>query len=231
MKQPDTITIEVDEADEVFADSADLFVTIKGKSLVTGREAFKKAGEVRELVEGLTAYGVAEADILLQSVQADVSSGIIGKQSSATYRLRIKCRQLDQLADILGIITKQQNTDLNRIYWRYEEIEAVRAELLEKCLSRAKLKAEKVAASLKVELLGVHSFEEYISDVELEAAHAPPTPVAAAARKGAFGPPTVTKEQLGLSVSHSKRAIVQVTVKYRVSKLRSKKGKLQVEEN
>ena len=64
-QQPDTITIEIIEEDEIFADRADLFVTIKGKSLFTGEEAFKKAIEVRALVESLTAFGITEEDILL----------------------------------------------------------------------------------------------------------------------------------------------------------------------
>ena len=158
-EQTDTITIEISDADELFADSVDLFVTIKGKSLFTGQEAFKKAREVRELAEGLTNFGLTETDILLQGVKTDVSKGIIGKHSSATYRLRIKCRKLDELADILGIITTQKNSDLAQMVWRYNDAEDFQAKLLEKCLSKSKHKAERVASSLGVELLGVHEFD------------------------------------------------------------------------
>ena len=213
--QPDTITIEIDDSDEIFADSVDLFVTIKGKSLFTGQEAFKKAREVRELVEGLTNFGSPEEDILLQSVQADVSRGIIGKHSSATYRLRIKCRKLDELADILGIITTQKNSDLAHMVWRYNDAEDFQAKLLEKCLSKSKHKAERVASSLGVELLGVHEFDEQVIDQEISVLSQP----VAASGGGGFTARAVTKEDLGLSVSHSKRVTLKLMIKYRVSSL------------
>lgn len=212
MVRPDTITIEVVEADEMFADSVDLFVTIKGKSLFTGQEAFKKAKEVRQLVEGLKSFGFPEADILLQSVRADVSTGNIGKQSSATYRLRLNCQKLDDLADILGIITSQQNTEVAQMIWRYSGADDFQAMMLEKCLSKSKQKAERVAASLGIDLLGVHEFDEQIIDQEMSVLRQP----VAASGRAAFKPKAVTKEELGLSVSHSKRVTVKVTAKYRV---------------
>ena len=214
IEQPDTITIETDDFEEIFADSVDLFVTVKGKSLLTGQEALKKAGEVRELVEGLTNYGISETDILLQSVQANVSTGFIGRQSSATYKLRIKCSKLDNLADVLGIITSQQNSELAQMIWRYEDIEDTRAKLLEKCLLKSKQKAESVAHSLGVELLGVHELNEQVADTEIGSVR--PQPMAAGGR-AAFAAKVVTKEELGLSVSHSKRIHLRLTIRYRVS--------------
>jgi len=213
LEQPDTITIEIDDVVEIYANRVDIFVTIKGKSLFTGQEAFKKAKEVSEFVESLTNYGLQEEDIQLQSVRAEVSTGVIGKQSSAEYSLRIKCRKLDELADILGIITTQQNTKLGQLVWRYDDAEDYQVELLERCISKSKKKAEKVAFSLGVELLGVHEFNEQIGDTEMSVLHQP----VAAKGGGAFASRAVTKEELGLSVSHSKRVNLRLTIKYRVS--------------
>jgi uncharacterized protein YggE len=217
MEQPDTITIEVSDTEEVLADHVDLLVTVKGRSLFTGQEALKKAREIRELVEGLTSSGLPEADILLESIQADVSSGITGRHSSATYRLRIRCQELEELPDVLGVITSQKNTDLTRMMWRYSDAEGLRAKLLEECLLKSKLKAERVAASLGVDLLGVHDFNEQLVDREAGIVPHPPT---VATQRMAFRGRTVTKEELGLSVSHSKRVILGVTTKYRVSPLK-----------
>lgn len=216
MKQPDTITIQVVGDDELNADRADLYVTIKGRSLFTGQEALKKAGEVRELVEGLTDFGLQEEDILIQSIQADVSTGVIGKQSSATYRLRIRCRKLGELADILGIITSQKNTTLDRIAWRYSEYEEFKMTLLEQCLSKSMQKAERVAVALGVDLLGIYEFYEEVRDPESGVYPQPlaASPRAARARSG-------MKEELGLSVSHAKRVTLNVTTKYRVSRFKT----------
>ena len=202
MEQPDTITIEVTDSEEVLADHVDLLVTVKGKSLFTGQEALRKAREIRELVEGLTGSGLPEADILLESVQADVSSGITGRHSSAIYRLRIRCQELEELPDVLGVITSQRNADLTRMMWRYSDLEGLQARLLEECLSKSKRKAERVAASLGVDLLAVHDFSEQL--IDREAGMIPHPPVAVAAGP-AFRGRTVTKDALGLSVSHSKR--------------------------
>lgn len=211
-EQPDTITIETDDVVEIYANRVDIYVTIKGKSLFTGQEAFNKAKEVREFVENLKNYGLQEEDILIQSVRAEVSTGVIGKQSSAEYSLRIKCRKLDELADILGIITTQQNTNLGQLIWRYDDAEDQRSKLLEMCIAKSKIKAEKVATSLGVELLGVHEFYEQTGDNEARALHQP----VAASGGAAIRSRAVTKEVLGLSVSHSKRVSLKLTIKYRV---------------
>jgi uncharacterized protein YggE len=215
MQQPDTITIEVVEADQINADRVDLFVTIKGTSLFTGQEALKKAREVHELVEGLTGFGLLEEDILLQNIQSNVSTGFIGQHSSATYRLRIVCRELDQLADIIGIITSQKNTNLSRMAWKYSDFEDFKTQLLEKCLTQSKEKAERVAKSLGVDLLGVHDFKEEMYDSEIGPLH---QPVAARPRAASMTRVSM-KEELGLSVSHAKRITLKVTTKYRVGPL------------
>jgi uncharacterized protein YggE len=217
MEQPDTITIEVSDSDDVFADHADLLVTVRGSSLFSGQEALKKAREVRELVEGLTDSGLLETDILLEGISTDVSSGITGQRSSANYRLRVRCRKLDELADVLGVITSQKNSDLSRIVWRYGHPEELQASLLEKCLSNSKRKAEMVAASLGVELLGVHEFHERLED--REAGTPSRLPVAAPA-SAAFRGKTISTEELGLSVSHSKRVTMMLTTRYRVGPLK-----------
>jgi hypothetical protein len=216
MEQPDTITIEVADIDELFADQVDLFVAIEGKSLFTGIEAFKKAQEVRELAEGLIKLGIPEADILLESVQADVSAGLIGKHSSAIYKLRISCRKLEDLADILGVITSQKNTDLSRMVWRYSGIEEFRTRFLEKCLLKSKQKAEKVASFLGVRLLGVRDFNEQLLDPETDIQ---PFRGLSGPERMTLRAKAVSKEELGLSVSHSKRITLKLTVKYRVSPL------------
>jgi uncharacterized protein YggE len=56
--KPDTIKISASHKDEIFATHADLHVTVKGASIVSGAEAMKKAKEVSQLVEALTSFGI-----------------------------------------------------------------------------------------------------------------------------------------------------------------------------
>src|SRR5512147_35433 len=113
--KPDTIKVTAFQREEIFASYANLYVTVKGSSVVSGNEAMKKAREVSQLVEALTSFGLSPEAVQLLGVHIEASSGTLLKSSSATYRLRIRAEKLDQLAELLDIIGSQKNTTLERI--------------------------------------------------------------------------------------------------------------------
>src|SRR5262245_16129339 len=98
---PEIVDAIVVSATHHHADAADLHVIVRGSSLVTGSAALKKAAEARRLVEDLAAAGLADEDVALQGVSAEVSSGLLGRSSTAQYRLRVRVRDLDRLPDVL----------------------------------------------------------------------------------------------------------------------------------
>ncbi len=208
--KPDTIKISASHREEISASHADLFVTVKGSSVVSGNEAMKKAKEVNQLVEALTSFGLSPEAVHLQGVHIETSSSTFLKSSSATYRLRIRCEKLDELADLLDIIASQKNAALERIDWKYPE-ESARKNGLETAIAKAKVKAEKVATSLGVKLLGVYDF--------IENAHDEERPVPFAMQATAMrSPGAVAKEpSLGMDIQHSKTIYVNVDIWYRVS--------------
>ena len=210
--KPDTIKISASHKQEIFADRADLFVSVKGSSLVSGNEAMKKAKEVSQLVEALTGFGLSPEAIQLQGVHIESSSGALLKSSSATYRLKVKCEELDQLAELLDIIASQKNASLERIEWKYPE-ESAREQALETALGKAKVKAEKVANSLGVKLLGVYDFIENTFDEERPY---PSFAMQATAPKMARGM-VAPEPTLGMDIQHSKTVAVGVDIWYRVS--------------
>ena len=122
--KPDTIKVSAFHREEIFASHANLYVTVKGSSIVSGNEAMKKAREVSQLVEALTGFGLSPDSILLQGVRMETSSGTLLKSSSAVYHLKVKTEKLDQLAGLLDIIAEQKNTTLERVEWKYPEDEA-----------------------------------------------------------------------------------------------------------
>lgn len=209
--KPDTIKVASSHKEEISANRADLFVTVRGSSLVSGDAAMKKAKEVNQLVEALTSLGLSPESIHLQGVHIETSTGTLLKASSATYRLRIQCEKLDQLPELLDIISSQKNALLERIEWKYPE-EAARERGMETALAKAKVKAAKVASSLGVKLLGVYDFIENIYDEEkpYPAFAAQAMPMRAAA-KGAPEP------SLGMEIQHSKTIHLSVEIWYRVS--------------
>ena len=209
--KPDTIKISASQREEISSSHADLFVTVKGSSVVSGDQALKKAKEVSQLVEALISFGLSPEAIHLQGIHIETASGVLLKSSSATYRLKVRCEKLDQLAEVLDIIASQKNATLERIDWKYPE-EAARERGLEAALAKAKSKADKVARSLGVKLLGVYDLIENIYDEEMPypqfAAQA--TPMRAMSK-------AAPEPSLGMDIQHSKTVHIGVDIWYRVS--------------
>jgi len=209
--KPDTIKISVFHREEIFASRANLYVTVKGSSVVSGNEALKKAKEVRQLVEALTRFGLSPDALQLLGVHIETSSGALLKSSSATYRLRAKVEKLEQLAELLDIVASQKNATLERIEWKYPE-ESAREQGLESAIAQGKAKAEKVAAALGVKLLGVYDFMENTFDEER-----PPMPFQAMEMRAKSRVEAVDEPSLGMDIQHSKTIQINVEIWYRVS--------------
>jgi uncharacterized protein YggE len=210
--KPDTIKVSAFHREEIFASHANLYVTVKGSSLISGNEALKKAREVSQLVEALTSFGLSPDSIHLQGVRIETASGTLLKSSSAIYHLKVKTEKLDQLTGLLDIIAEQKNASLDRIEWKYPEDEA-RERGLESAIAKGKAKAEKVAAAMGVKLLGVYDFMENTYDEER-----PPMPFQAMEMsmksRAAVAP---AEPSLDMEVQHSKTIHVNVDIWYRVS--------------
>jgi uncharacterized protein YggE len=209
--KPDTIKISISRKEEIFADRADLFVTVRGSSVVGGDQALRKAKEVNQLVEALEQVGVKEEAVQLRGVHIETASGVLLKSSSASYRLKVRCEKLEQLAALLDGVAGQKNAVLERIEWKYPE-DAARERGLDAALAQARNKAVKVAAALGVSLLGVYDLIENAFDEET-----PFQPFAAQAmpmRAAARGAP---EPSLGMEIQHSKTITVNVDIWYRVS--------------
>ena len=209
--KPDTIKVSAFHREEIFASHANLYLTVKGSSLVSGNEAMKKAREVSQLVDALTRFGLSPESIHLQGVRIETSSGALLKSSSAIYHLKVKTEKLDQLPGLLDILAEQKNTSLDRIEWKYPEDEA-RERGLESAIAKGKAKAEKVAAAMGVKLLGVYDFMENAYDEER-----PPMPYQA--MEVGMKTPAAMADQpsLNMEVQHSKTVHVNVDIWYRVS--------------
>lgn len=211
--KPDTIHVTASHRLEVQATYADLFVTVRGASVVSGDEAMKKAKEVTALVDELAQAGVKAEDVHLQGIHIETSSGIILKASNATYRLRIRCGTLERIPALLDILGTQKNAALERIAWKYED-EAARADGLGSAIEAVKSKAQKIASALGVSLQGIYSFQEKSFDEETPAMFQPQAMMMKATRGAAPAEPS-----LGMDIQHSKFILVNVEVEYRVSGL------------
>jgi uncharacterized protein YggE len=209
--KPDTIKVTASHREEIYSSHADLFVTVRGSSVISGNEAMKKAKEVSQLVDELTRYGILAEDIHLQGVHVQTSSGALLKSSSAIYRLKIRCEKLDQITGLLDIIASQKNAALERIDWKYPEDAACEAGL-EIAIKKATVKAQKVAASLGVRLLGMYDFIENTFDEEAPVMFQPQAMMMKSRANAVVAEPS-----LDMDIQHSKTIQVNVEIWYRVS--------------
>jgi uncharacterized protein YggE len=209
--KPDTIKVSAFHREEIFASHANFYVAVKGSSVVSGNEAMKKAKEVSQLIEALTRFGLSPDAVHLQGVRIEASSGALLKSSSAMYHLKIKSEKLEQIAGLLDIIAEQKNATLERIEWKYPE-EAARERGLEFAIAKGKERAEKVAASLGVKLLGVYDFMENTFDEER-----PPMPFQAMEMGMKSRAAAPAEPSLNMDIQHSKTIQVNVDIWYRVS--------------
>ncbi|MGM0556185.1 MAG: SIMPL domain-containing protein [Myxococcota bacterium] len=164
----DTITVRTSRRSTIDANSADLYVTVQGSSFMLGRAVLDQSRQVRELVEALADMNVPASDIFVEGVRANVKSGFISKSTTANYKLRVHCAELDALPAVMDIITDRKDAELTHVEWRYPDSDEVHDFLLRDALPHAKRRAEIVAEELDLELLGVHDLEEELLDPENE---------------------------------------------------------------
>jgi uncharacterized protein YggE len=214
MKQdhPDFIEVMHREHTTIEADRADVFAKVAGSSLFHGQAALQKAQEVAALVADLKSYGVTESRIRLQNVRAETAGGALGRSSSATYWLKIESVTLDQLADVIGIVTSRKHAALEEVDWLYPDDTPIFDSMRERCLKRLPLQAQKIAEQLKVRLLGVWELDEERND----GTNRYQTVGALASVKKARSQ-AVTAEDFGLEVSHVKKMELTLRAKYRIS--------------
>ena len=164
---PDSIiTLQASDSMELAADRADIYVAIKGSSLVRASAAREKAREVSQFVEAIQDAGIPSETIRVERVQMEVYSGTILKNSAAVYYLRLRDVTLDLVPDVFSQISEQKHITLERCVWLYPDADNERNELLAKCIRKAMHKAEITAQTLGIKLGGVTSLQEHFSDDE-----------------------------------------------------------------
>ncbi len=208
----DRISISTSASADVFADHADLVVNVRGSTFFSGNAALEKAREVKQLVVDLTGRGIAAGAITLLGVSTETSSGALTKSSTAVYRIGVRVTQLDDLADVIGLIAAQKNTVLESTTWGYPDLAPTHDALLVRCLERARAKAQLIAQTLGVQVGGVHSVRDHVYDGETPQPRQPRMMADSMQRSRAM-----TGEDLGLDISHRKSVSVSVELEYRIA--------------
>ncbi len=212
---PDIITIKELFVEDVQATGAHIVVTVKGSSFVTGQTAVKKAREIAMLVEALRTVGLPEEKISVETIKIQASTGPVLKSSSASYTLKLDCDDIEQMGDILTVVTSSKNISLDSIEWQFKDLEKRKTGWIAKAIERANARVEDAARALQVQISGVHDCQiEYIGLLE------------AASHRDEYGGMSsikmmrhaVANFNIGMPMQQTDQKGVRVTVKYHISK-------------
>ena len=135
-------------------------VVVEGSSVFSGAEAFKKAKELRGLIDALKEAGVDENRVKLRSVEVNSQSFAIIKTSSAKYLVSIKTVSVEMLPLVLGTVASHKGAKLSRLTWNYGTLKVTRSRLQREALAEALKQAQSDASELGVESLGIHNLTE-----------------------------------------------------------------------
>jgi uncharacterized protein YggE len=208
MSEPTVPCIEVvaEHEQDIAANAVDLFIVIEGSSTFTGRSALKKAKEVASLVLALEQAGLPESAIDVESVHVALKSGLLGRSSSATYKLRLHVSELDKLPAVLGAVSGATQVTLEQLHWRYPEDAESEARLLAQTAARALVKARAIAETLGVRITGIALAQEVKQHHAEEHVVRFGVPLAAARMRS-------EEVDLGLQIQHHKKLKHEVRLK------------------
>jgi uncharacterized protein YggE len=224
MTRPNTVAVNIELTREIPANGVHVFVEVQGSSLVTGRAALRKAKEVHDLVQKLSALNIEDDQIELVGVRAEVTSGMISRSSSAHYSLKIKLPDLDLLADTLGILMSSKNATIGRLHWKYDRLEETHHEMLKEAVARAEARVSVICEGLSHRKLRVHNMTEKVRG-EGPNGIFPRVGDALLEYKVVEHGRRMTKEDLGLEISHSKTVGLEMRVEYEVEPLNAEAAK------
>lgn len=214
MEKPDTIKVGVNRQGTIQAEAVDIYTNVYGPLLLTGNAAPDRAKDAQLLIRGTAELGLTPEDLTLQGLQVDTSGGVLARDSSAVYQVKIHCSNLNILGDLLVVVTQQKNASIEELVWGYPSERRIRMEWLESCLAEGQEKAARISASLGQRILGVYEFSEKWTDSE-------PVRDETLERRNTTGLGPLRERTRGLDVSFNlanhKRIAVQVEIQFRVA--------------
>ena len=220
MSQENRRLLHVSEqaSDEITPTSAYLHLVLTSDSFFSGRAAFEKATELKQLANALTARDIPLDAMSLQGASMEVDTGIFMRSSRVTYRVRIHVKRVERLADALDAIAESKKAVLVSTEWDYGD--TAPPELLARCTKSAMTKARAIVEALGVTIHNV--FQVHEGETNSQAFQqglamgygAPSLPRAGGAMRSRA---SVATELGGLELAPRKKVTVHVTLQLEVS--------------
>ncbi len=152
--------LKVQESAEMEIDASRAFVMIQVKSekVAFGNAALSASAEIKSIIEKIKRVDDS-VEVDTESVSTESGSGLLGKNSSAVYTLKLTVSAFDKLGQILGICSEGKNITVRSVRWDYDEDEP-KLELIKQAMKKAKHKADEMMSVIDYEVVGIRSVSD-----------------------------------------------------------------------
>jgi hypothetical protein len=147
----------VSETDTAEIEAARALVRINatGEKILFGNAAIAASDDLRSVIAKVKEVS-ENVEVDTEAVSFATNSGILGKNSSANYTVKLTVNNLNDLGAILGICSEGQKMSVRSVTWDYEEDE-VKLDLIKRAVRKAKRKADEMMAEIGYSVIGVRS--------------------------------------------------------------------------
>ncbi len=203
-------------SDEIAPTAAYLNLVLSSDSFFSGRTAFEKATELKQLTVALAARDIPLDAVSLQGASMEVDTGIFTRSSRVTYRVRIHVKNVERVADALDAVAESKKAVLTSTTWDYGD--TAPPELLATCAKKAMTKARAMADALGLAIDGIHEIKD--GEVGITPGDYPLAASFGGAPRGGGGGRarmSISSETSGLELAPRRKVTVRVSLQLEVS--------------
>jgi len=143
------------EKSEIEAVGAIVTINASSEKILFGNAAVTASEDLKTILEKVKQVS-EDVDIHTEAMSVATHSGILGKNSTATYTVKLTVNDLNALGAILGICSEGKKISIQSVRWEYDE-DAEKLNLIKRALRKAKKKAEEMMEEIGYSVTGIRS--------------------------------------------------------------------------
>lgn len=157
---------------EIEASRAFVMVEVNSTKIAFGNAALSASDDLKGVIDKIKRIDDS-VEVETESVSTSSTAGFFGKNSTATYTIKLTVSNLDKLGQVLGACADGKNISVNSVKWDYDEDEP-KLELVKKAVKKAKHKAVEMMSVIDYEVVGIRSCSDsyqmpQVSEIHLRA--------------------------------------------------------------
>lgn len=209
------LILEALHQEEVEADLLVVHLDVRASMLVQGNAALREVKELADLLKRAAYVGIKPDSFSVHNIQADTSTGLVGKTTVVTYTLRLLIESVGLVPAAMRVISETKNAGITLTRWEYTQIEQLRNKFICTCLATIMERARLIADGVGARLGGIHRLTESFEAGDDELTRYMPIRERVVTTRG-DGEGSGKESLLGFSNCHRERMVQRVTAEIRL---------------